>query len=94
MTVRLEGGPEALVLIEAGGLPWVRVDTWAGCSSDDVSAIVAAASGPFRAAMDGPVESSSSGYDWATDTVAVNLQPRPGVRFADVVAGAGCRGDT
>lgn len=89
VTVRLKGAdPEVLALIEAEGLPWVTVDTRARYSSDDVSAIVAAASDPFGASTDGLVQSSSSGYDWDTDTVTVNLQPWPGVRFADVVAGA------
>ena len=89
LTMRLKGAdPEVLALIEAEGLPWVTVDTRARYSSDDVSAIVAAASDPFAASMDGPVQSLSSGYDWDTDAVTVNLQPWPGVRFADVVAGA------
>ncbi|MBF5080755.1 hypothetical protein [Quadrisphaera sp. INWT6] len=89
VTVHLKGAdPEVLALIEAEGLPWVTVDTRARYSSDDVSAIVASASDPFRASMDGPVQASSSHYDRDTDTVTVNLQPWPGVGFADVVGGA------
>jgi hypothetical protein len=89
VTVHLKGAdPEVLALIEAQGLPWVTVDTRARYSSDDVSAIVAAASDPFNASMAGPVQASSSSYDRDTDTVTVNLQPWPGVSYADVVAGA------
>lgn len=89
VTVHLKGAdPEVLALIEAQGLPWVTVDTRARYSSDDVSAIVAAASDPFNASTDGPVQASSSHYDRDTDAVVVNLRLWPGVRFADVVAGA------
>jgi hypothetical protein len=89
VTVHLKGADsEVLALIEAEGLPFVTVDTRARYSSDDVSAIASFASDPFNASMDGPVQASSSHYDRDTDTVTVNLQPWPGVSFADVVAGA------
>ncbi|PWJ47721.1 hypothetical protein SAMN06264364_13524 [Quadrisphaera granulorum] len=57
-------------------------------SVNDVSAIVAAASEPLKASMDGPVKSSTAGYDWASDSGLVELHPWPGRNFADVVAGA------
>jgi len=89
VTVHLKGAdPEVLAIVEAQGLPWVTVDTRARYSSDDVSAIAAAASDPFRASTDGPVQASSAHYDRDADAVVVNLQPWPGVRYADVVAGA------